>query len=419
LTRMLALGNPSLTDRRQWTILGLLCFGMMCAYVDRITLSVALASADFRAQFAISDAGRGALNSAFFATYALLQVPAGFLVDRFGVKRPYAYSYFLWSLTAGAAGLARGFQELFGLRLLLGVGEAVVTPASLRWIGTNMPEERRGLAVGLLFAFAKIGPAAGSVTAAALLARAGWQWMFLAIGLGGLLWLIPWWLVVPDERPERRTAAFAANDKDLRLRSLFATPLIWGILIGTFCYNYFQYFCLTWLPAYFVEQRHLSLESMGVYNMFSFGGWAVVATAAGWTADRLIARGRDAATVRRWFTIAGFLVASTELIGARTESQSVALAMAIVSLSGLGLTTPNYWALTQTLLPGPAVGRVAGLQNMASNLAGIAAPILTGWLKQATGGYLAAFQAVLFFLLLGLGSYFFLVRREYVPKDFR
>ncbi len=149
-----------------------------------------------------------------------------------------------------------------------------------------------------------------------------------------------------------------------------ANPVIWGIIVGTFCYQYFVYFCMTWMPAYFVEHRGLSLQNTGIYTMFSFLGMAVVATLAGWAADRLIDRGLDPVKVRKGFIVAGFLVASTELFGAISDSNSVALFWAVFSLSGLGLTTANYWALTQTILPGTAVGRVVGIQNCAASLLG-------------------------------------------------
>jgi nitrate/nitrite transporter NarK len=129
----------------------------------------------------------------------------------------------------------------------------------------------------------------------------------------------------------------------------------------------------------------------------------------------LIARGGDPVRVRKAFTIAGFLVASTELIGAYSDSPSVSLFFAVFSLSGLGLTTANYWALTQTLIPGAAVGRIVGIQNCAANLPGIVAPLLTGWLKHATGSYTAPMQVIWVFLLAGVASYLFLVRAKYAP----
>jgi ACS family D-galactonate transporter-like MFS transporter len=170
------------------------------------------------------------------------------------------------------------------------------------------------------------------------------------------------------------------------------------------------------MPAYFVEQRHLSLSKMGLYTFFSFGGMAAMAALAGWAADLMIARGGNPVTVRKWFTIAGFAVACTELIGAQSSSVNVALFFAVLSLSGLGLATANYWALTQTLIPAAAIGRISGVQNCSASVAGIVAPILTGWLKQNTGSYEAPMQAIWFILILGVLSYLVMVREKYAPR---
>jgi MFS family permease len=191
--------------------------------------------------------------------------------------------------------------------------------------------------------------------------------------------------------------------------------VMWGIIIGAFCYNYFNYFCLTWLPAYFAESRGLSLKATGWFTGWSFWGIAIVSITAGWLADRLIANGRSQIFIRKAFIVAGFLVASTELIGAMSHSNRVALFFAIFSLSGLGLATGNYWALSPAILPGAPPARLAAVQNLAASLPGIAAPILTGWLKASTGTYFAPMAANFFFLLLGIASYLFLVRPKYAP----
>ena len=141
-----------------------------------------------------------------------------------------------------------------------------------------------------------------------------------------------------------------------------------------------------------------------------------MAALAGWAADRLIASGRDPINVRKGFTIAGFVLASTEVFGAFSDSVPVALFFAVFSLTGLGLATANYWALTQTLIPGASIGKIVGIQNCAANLPGIVAPILTGWLKQTTGSFEAPMLAIGFFLILGIVAYLFLVREKYVPK---
>src|SRR6266516_4851485 len=124
---MLATAVPTSSPARRWTIIGLLSLGVIIAYVDRTNFSVALAAKDFRALFHLTDADRGTLNSAFFWSYAFLQIPAGWLVDRYGVKFPFALGFLSWSLVSAATSLAGSVSQLFGLRFLLGVSESMVT----------------------------------------------------------------------------------------------------------------------------------------------------------------------------------------------------------------------------------------------------------------------------------------------------
>jgi MFS transporter, ACS family, D-galactonate transporter len=394
---------------RKWLVVILLGFGMVIAYVDRADLSTVLAFPDFKALFHLTDNDRGLLNSAFFWSYAALQIPAGWIVDRYGPKRPYAICFALWSLASAASGFVQSIGQLAAARLALGIGESVSTAASLRWIRFNCIERERGLATGILFAGTKVGAAVGAPVTVFLVSRFNWRIMFFISGAGGLVWLAAWLFCVPDQRPPvTQTAALP----DIKMSDLLRRRPIWGIVLGTFAYNYFIYFCLTWLPSYFTEARHLSPRAMGFYTMFSFGGMAIVSVLAGWAADRVIARGAPPVRIRKAFTLVGLLFASTEIVGILTPSNNVALFFAIFSLTGLGLATANYWALTQTIFPESVIGRIIGVQNCASNLSGIAAAILTGWLKQSTGGYGAAGIAILGVLFIGLVSYGLLVRED-------
>jgi ACS family D-galactonate transporter-like MFS transporter len=395
---------------RKWSILSILSMGMVIAYIDRANLSVALATPEFRSAFGLSDSARGLLNSVFFWSYALLQIPAGWLVDRYGVRRVYAIGFFFWTLVSAMTGFANGVFELIVLRLLLGAGESVGAPASLRWIRWNCPEQERGFAVGIYMAGTKIGTAIGVPIAAFLITALNWRAMFFICGFSGFLWLLGW-LFLARETPASPPSGRAENaDPEISFREVIFTRTVLGILLGTFSYGYFLYFCVTWLPAYLVEKRHLALASMGLYSLFSFGGMALVAILSGWLADWMISKGTDPARTRKTFTILGFVLASTEVFGAWTNSQTIALFFAAFSLAGLGLATANYWALTQTLIPGKAMGRIAGIQNCASNLGGVAAPILTGWLKERSGGYQVPMQAIWIILLIGIASYVILVR---------
>jgi ACS family D-galactonate transporter-like MFS transporter len=407
---------PDYTATRRWAIVVLLALASIVAYIDRVNLSVALIDVDFKSFFKLTNTDRGLANSAFFWSYAALQIPAGWIVDRYGSKRPIVWGFAIWSLLTAATALTTGFSTLFAIRLLLGVGEAVIHPASMRWIRFNFSERHRGLAIGLFMSGSKFGPAIGAVAAAWLIESHGWRAMFLVMGLVALLWLIPFVLMVKKDGDtgSRVSAAVAAEDS-VPLSKLLANPIIWGTVIGTFCYMYFVYFCLTWMPAYFNEARGLNLKDSSLYTTFSFAGMAVVSIIGGFAADRLIASGRDAVRIRKIFTIAGFLMATTVLIAVHAESLNVALAFSVISLSGLGLATANYWALTQTLIPGGAIGRIVGIQNCAASVAGIVAPILTGWLVDSTGDFDAPIRTVGVFIAIGIASYLFLVREKYKP----
>ena len=402
----------------RWAILALLAVGALIAFVDRINISAALAVEPFKAHFNLSNLDRGWVNSAFFWSYAIFQVPMGWIVDRYGVKRPYAICFAVWCLASAAIGLMPALWGLILMRLIVGAAEAVVVPATYRWIRNNFHPNDSGTAVGFYMLGAKFGPAIGAPLAAWLIVSSNWQWMFVITGIAGLLWLIPWLLMAKDDLPrngetvDRRKAASAVS-----FGSILASPLVWGTLVVNFCYNYFTFFCMTWMPSYLVEQRGLSLSEMGLYTFYSFMGIAIVALVAGWTADKIIKRHGHPVLVRKVFVVAGFAVASTVLLGARADTVEAALFWNILSLSGLGLTTANNLALCSlTLIPAPIVGQVKGFQNVATALAGIVAPLITGWLLHVSGSYVAPMTLIFFFLLLGAATVLVMLRPEWAPK---
>jgi MFS family permease len=405
-------------DVKRWVIVGLLALGAIIAYIDRSNISVALAVPEFINHFDLNDLHRGLLNSAFFWSYTILQIAMGYLVDRFGVKKPYTIGFLIWCVAAAATAFTNSLSQLISLRVLLGAGEAVVVPATYRWIRYNFVEKERGLAMGLYMTGTKIASAIGAPIAAWLIVAYNWQYMFLILGLIGLVWLIPWLILVkePKTREERDTTPREGASEKVPLGKTMASPVVLGAVIVNFCYMYFTFFNITWMPAYFVEARNLSLKEMGLFTFLSFGGMAIIATAAGWAADRLIARGKDPVLVRKTFIICGFAIASTELIGAQSASVNAALFWAVISLSGLGLASANSLALTRgTLIPATAVGLVSGVQNCFGAAAGIVGPILTGWLKEISGGYVLPMQAIWIFMILGILSTAFLLREKYAP----
>jgi len=404
-------GNP-------WGILALLALGLLISFVDRTSLSSALADKGFVEHFALTSVERGWLNSTFFWSYGLFQLAMGWVVDRYGVKWPYTVCFTIWCLATALTGATTTLGALILMRLLVGAAEAVVIPASYRWMGNHFAESQKGLAVGIFTTGGKIGPAIGAPIAAWIIVHHSWQLMFVATGLVGLVWLAPWLLMVRNDYPSKAEQAIRrAAPPGITIGRLLASPVVWGGMINNFCYGYFTFYCMSWMPAYLVEQRGLSLKESGLYTFFSFIGIAIVATLAGWAADRLIARGGDAVRVRKSFVIAGFIGGTTVLLGAYAQTLQMALFWNVLSLSLLGLTTANNTTLCKlTLIPKGAIGLNTGLQQVATSLAGGVSASLSGWLLQASGSYHAPMLAIFIFLLIGATSSVVLLQRKWAPR---
>ena len=248
---------------------------MVIAYVDRANLSVVLATRSISRRFSRGRFQPRIAELRVLLELCALQIPAGWVVDRFGVKRPYAVAFLAWTFISAATGMVNSVSQLLVLRLLLGAGESICAPASLRWIRWNCPEEQRGLAVGIYMAGTKIGAAIGVPIAAFLITAFSWRTMFVICGLAGLVWLVGWLFLANDE-PASETPAFNENSRrHAGFCGLARQPRDLGNPAGHF---------FVWLLSLLL--RHLaagiscripalSLSSMGYYALFSFGGMAV------------------------------------------------------------------------------------------------------------------------------------------------
>lgn len=401
-----------------WGILALLTIGLLISFIDRTSLSSALADKHFVEEFALTSVDRGWLNAAFFWSYGLMQLPMGWVVDRYGVKWPYAICFTLWCLATALTGLVTALGGLIMMRLIVGAAEAIVIPASYRWIGNNMGEHHKGFAAGILSMGGKFGPAIGAPVAAWLIVTYSWKWMFVLTGVLGVVWLLPWLLMVRNDLPTKAELVVSKTQAStVSLGSLMKAPVIWGAMINNFCYGYFTFYCMTWMPAYLVEQRGLTLGKSGLYTFFSFAGIAIVATFAGWLADRIIERGANAVLVRKAFVIAGFVGGSTVLMGIFADTLDQALFWNVLSLTLLGLATANNLALCKlTLIPKQAIGLATGVQQLATSLAGGVSASLSGWLLHISGSYDLPMKVIFVFLLVGALNTAILLRPKWSPK---
>lgn len=362
---------------RRWFVFALVFVGIVVSYIDRGNLSIAAPSV--MREFGIGPPAMGVLLSAFFWTYGAFQLPAGAIVDRFGIRRTYAGAFLIWSIASASIGLTRGTGEIVALRMVLGLAESIGPLASLTFIRNSFPGKDQGLPTSLYIAGQSIGPALGALAGSLLLNRFGWRALFAATGLGALIWL-PFWLLAAPRGPVRPEAAAAPPAPPAApWRAFAANRPFRALSICILLSSYYWYFVLTWVPGYLVLSRGFTTLEMGRIVSTCLFAMAASNVATGYAADRLAAR-RGVFRARLLFTAAGYAGTSAILLLLVLPGRAWVLPVLAVSLCATGTGNAGFWAIAQQIAPRHIAGRTIGFLNTLSQLAGAAAPVITGWI---------------------------------------
>ena len=383
----------------------LLVVALLINYVDRGTL--ALAAPLLQKEWGTSASQLGLLLSGFFWTYTALQFVMGVFVDRYGANRLMAIGFLVWSLAMTSTGAAVGFASMLAMRLLLGVGESVIFPASSKILARHLPEHARGFANGLMNASMRWGSAIGTFGGGMLMAGWGWRPAFIAIGVLSLLWLPAWsrWKA-PDGhglvQPHGPAPGYAAI---LKRRNF------WGAAGGHFCANYLVYFLMSWLPYYLVHERGLSMAKMSVAAGALWVVDSLTSISTGTVADFCIRAGVSPTRARKCAMAAGFTLAALSLLGCAFASERTYLWWLLACAVGSGAANAGTFAFAQTLAGPHAAGKWVGLQNGIANMAGVTGPALSGFLVDWTGHFGTALGVAAVITLGGAFSWCIGVRR--------
>lgn len=409
-------------------------------YADRATLSIV--GPALTQELKLDAVALGYLLSAFSWTYVLLQIPGGWLLDRWGAKRVYQLSILLWSVftllqgfVGHIAGVFSAVAALFTLRALLGAAEAPSFPANSRIVASWFPTAERGLASAIFnsaqyFSTVLFYPLMGALTH-----QWGWEsvfWTMGALGIGcALLWgrLIhaprehPWANAAEVEHiqrggglvdldrggaaPTNAAGAGAAAGAQLVGRLLRERMLV-GIFLGQYCINVLTWFFLTWFPIYLVQERGLTILKVGfVATLPALCGF-VGGLLGGWWSDRLLRRGHSLSFARKVPIVAGLLL-STAIV-ACNYVDSVAAVICCMSLAFFGKGVGALgWAVMADVAPKEATGLAGGLFNTFGNLAGAITPIVIGYLLAQTGSFQSALVYVGAHAVLAVASYLVIV----------
>ena len=408
-------GSLEITKGRRWFLVVMLFVAAMINYIDRATIAVSLP--EISSDLGLTSTSKGLVLSAFFWSYALMQIPMGWLADRYNLRWLYAGAFGLWSLACGLTGFANSLVTLIGFRLLLGIGEAIYLPGSLKLISKLFAPRDRGFPTGFFDSGTRAGLAVGAPLVGLLTVQYGWRNMFFLVGSFSLLWLPLWVWGFPKRLQESGEKAASRQDPAMRSRgfSLTVNRNLVGACLGFFCLGYYGYLLVTWLPDYLVQVRHLTILEAGLYSALPFAVWAISGPLGGWLADWLIRRGSNETRVRKGIITVGFSTGLLLIPATKVEDVRLAVAL-VVAASLVGFSTANILVIFQACAPRNEVARWAGAGNFVGNLGGVASPLVTGYLLSYTGSFFAAFALAPVALLAGLFSYWFIVQ-ELKPPD--
>jgi D-galactonate transporter len=418
-----ASGQRAKMSNVRWGMIALCFAATTINFIDRSNLGVAVPF--IQRDLHLSPTTTGFILGAFFWTYAVMQMPSGYLVDRFGPRLMYTIAVGWWSIFTTTTALARTFSALFGFRLALGIGEAAAYPANAKVVSLWFPRRERVLAASIFDSGTRVGTALSLPIVTYLIATFGWRFSFVATGGLGIAWAIVWVVFYRDPAKSRANQAEleyiredGARDDSVetgaaavKWSDLFRYRTIWGMMLGFFCLNFVIYFFITWFPTYLVDARGFSLPKLGTLGTIP----ALVAIPGGWlggfTSDYLYRRGWSLTRARKTCLVGGMIVSSVVAFAALAPTATLALALLSVAYAALAFTGASIWSLPADIAPSPRhVASIAGIQNFASNTAGILTTTFTGVMVAITRGSFVIPLAVAGVLcLVGAGSYLFIV----------
>lgn len=392
-----------LTAFTRWSIVSLVAAALFINYVDRG--AVPAAAHLIQDELGLSARQLGVLFSAFFWTYSLVQIPIGWVVERYGAKRVLAAGLALWACATMLVGIVHSFAALLALRLLLGIGESVGFPSAGKLLAVVVPVQSLAIANGIVAAGYQLGPAVGSWCGGLIMVHYGWRSAFWVFGALSLLWLLPW------SRVRVPRAAVAADRSDHPpLRAILRQPSLWGTALGLFSSNYVFFFVLNWLPYYVVRERGFSTAEMARLTGSAYVVSALASIIAGWVIDRFVRAGHANIAYKSVMAVAQLGTVGCMLCIAYT-SQPWAVAGIFAYQILTGAASAGVYAIPQILAGPSASGRWIGIQNSCGTFAGVIAPALTGVLVEETGHFVAAFVTAAMVSVAGVVGWVWMVPR--------
>jgi len=405
----------------RWTpILALVAVGTMINYLDRTVLGIA-------APFLTDDLGltaakMGLVFSAFSWSYALLQIPGGIFLDRFGTRVTYFIAVVSWSVCTALMGVVRSLNGLILTRIGVGVFEAPCFPANSRILAIWFPQHERARANSIYSFGQYVGLGFLSVPLFWITRQFGWRGLFFIVGGLGVAFGLVWWMLYrnPAESATVNQAELdhieAGGGGEYRgqpvrfewrhIVALLRRRQVLGASIGQFGGNSTQVFFVTWFPTYLVTARGMTFIQAGFMTSLPYIGASIGVLAGGLISDAILKETGSANLARKLPIVGGMLLASTIVAASYVPAGSNSVVMLIMSIAFFGQGMTNLgWTVVSDIAPKKLIGLTSGIFNFSANLAGIVTPLVIGIAFQLTGSFVGPLVYIGVVALIGAFSY--------------
>lgn len=374
-------------SKQRYFILGALFFTWIINYLDKLSINVAIIP--IAEQFKLNETQSGSILSAFFLSYAVMQLVGGFLSDKYGARRIILISVFMWSLFTVATGFAWSFISLIIIRFLFGIAEGSFPSASSVAIADHFPQLERGRAKSTLTAATTIGAAISSLIAAAIITSFGWRILFIIFGVIGLLLTIALYFVLAPKKIEQTSEVPASK---VPIKKLLKISMLWQLVLMLFSVNIVNWGLTSWMPSFMVKEKNLDMVSMGLLAIIPAIAALISALATGWLIDK-VANGKE-----KYLIILGALIAAISLFTMASVS-SIAMVVLAQSLTFIGsmLATTTILTLPLKYFPTEIIGTSIGLINFGGQIAGMISPLVIGLIITLFNG---SYTGVFIFLMV-------------------
>jgi len=420
--------------RIRYLILLMLFIVTTLNYADRATLSIV--GSTLQKDLGLTPVQMGFIFSAFAWAYVIGQIPGGWLLDRYGSKRVYAWSIFLWSIFTLMQGFV-GFLSvgaivvaLFILRFMVGLAESPSFPGNSRIAAAWFPTAERGTAAGIFtsaqyFATVLFAPLMGWITY-----HYGWHYVFVVMGSLGVLMSLVWLKTIhaPRQHPKVNEAELLhissgggliemdqigvknefTKPRWSHFKQLLTNRMMLGVFIGQYCINTLSYFFLTWFPVYLVQDRGMSILKAGVIASVPAICGFLGGVLGGYISDRMIRGGRSLTFSRKAPLVLGMLMSTSMIACNYVDAEWLVVAVMAIAYFGKGFGAIG-WAVVADTAPKQIAGLCGGMFNGFGNMAGITTPIVIGIILQTTGSFEGALIFVAANALVAMFCYLVIV----------